>query len=209
MRTPHAWKWLRFRHSHNENTPMDPLKSHFSTVKLGFTGVYIIFLISALNIDCGYSWEPPRWGGSNENPQSMFRAEIWKYQNFLSENLRFLVIKFSVYLNRHVFVMLEWASSFIVRCIGILILQVFMNSVCLGRNFLENCMFWVTIRKHAYSDILKILPPKNENFPIKNSDIFHVSAQNIDCGYSLEPPRLGGSNVYPQSMFWAEIRKIM
>ena len=25
--------------------------------------------------------------------------------------------------------------------------------------------------------------------------------QNIDCGYSLEPPGRGGSNVYPQSMF--------
>ena len=24
--------------------------------------------------------------------------------------------------------------------------------------------------------------------------------QNIDCGYSLEPPQHGGSNVYPQSM---------
>ena len=33
------------------------------------------------------------------------------------------------------------------------------------------------------------------------------SAQNMDCGYSLEPPRRGGSNEYPQSMFWAEIRK--
>ena len=41
----------------------------------------------------------------------------------------------------------------------------------------------------------------------KNSDIFHISAQNIDCGYSLEPPRRGGSNEYPQSMVWAEIRK--
>ena len=47
------------------------------------------------------------------------------------------------------------------------------------------------------------------NLQIKNSDIFHVSAQNIDYGYSLEPPRRGGSNEYPQSMFWAEIRKIM
>ena len=28
-----------------------------------------------------------------------------KYQNFLSENFHFLVGKFSVYLNRHVFVM--------------------------------------------------------------------------------------------------------
>ena len=50
---------------------------------------------------------------------------------------------------------------------------------------------------------------KIENFQIKNSDIFHTFAQNIDCGYSLEPPRRGGSNEYPQSIFWANIRKIM
>ena len=33
----------------------DPLKPHFYIVKLGFTGVYIIFLIFAQNIDCRYS----------------------------------------------------------------------------------------------------------------------------------------------------------
>ena len=38
----------------------DPLKPHFYIVKLGFTGVYIIFLISAQNIDCGHSLEPPQ-----------------------------------------------------------------------------------------------------------------------------------------------------
>ena len=43
----------------------------------------------------------------------------------------------------------------------------------------------------------------------QNSDIFQISAQNIDCGYSLVPPRWGGSKKYPQSMFLAEIRKIM
>ena len=32
----------------------DPLKPHFYIVKLGFTEVYIIFLISAQNIDCGH-----------------------------------------------------------------------------------------------------------------------------------------------------------
>ena len=37
-----------------------------------------------------------------------------------------------------------------------------------------------TIRKWKFSD--------------KNSDIFQISAQNIDCWYSLEPPRRGGSN---------------
>ena len=44
---------------------------------------------------------------------------------------------------------------------------------------------------------------KNWKFSDKNPDIFHISVQNIDCGYSLEPPRRGGSNEYPQSMFWA------
>ena len=44
--------------------------------------MYIIFIISAQNIDCGYSLEPPQ---------------------FLSEYFHFfLVVKFSVYLNRRV-----------------------------------------------------------------------------------------------------------
>ena len=50
---------------------------------------------------------------------------------------------------------------------------------------------------------------KNWKFSDKNSDIFHISAQNIDCGYSLEPPRRGGSNEYPQSMFLEEVRNIV
>ena len=85
---------------------LDPLKPHFYIVKLGFTGVYIIFLISARNIDCGYSLEPPYRGGSNECPQSMFWTEIWKISEFF-------IWKFSdfggeifyMYLNRRVFVM--------------------------------------------------------------------------------------------------------
>ena len=39
---------------------------------------------------------------------------------------------------------------------------------------------------------------KNWKFSDKNYDI---SAQNKVCGYSLEPPRQGGSNDYPQFMF--------
>ena len=34
-----------------------------------------------------------------------FEQNDEKYRNFLSENFHFLVVKFSVYLNRHVFVM--------------------------------------------------------------------------------------------------------
>ena len=70
-----------------------------------------------------------------------------------------------------------------------------------------DAIFFQTLRKHAYSNILKILPPKKENFQIKNSDIFHISAQNLDCGYSLEPPRRCGSNEYLQSVFLSRHKK--
>ena len=42
---------------------------------------------------------------------------------------------------------------------------------------------------------------KTWNFLERSSDIFHTTAQNIDCGSSFEPHRRGGSNAYPQSMF--------
>ena len=45
------------------------------------------------------------------------------------------------------------------------------------------------------------------SFQIKNLIFFHMSAQNIDCEYSLEPPRRGGSNEYPQSMFLSRNKK--
>ena len=67
---------------------------------------------------------------------------------------------------------------------------------------------------------IEISPPKTESFQIKisdifyisaqnidcekHSDIFYISAQNIDCGYSLEPPRRCGSNEYPQSMLFEQ-----
>ena len=37
--------------------------------------------------------------------------------------------------------------------------------------------------------------------------MFHISAQNIDCEYSLEPPHRGGSNEYSQSMFLSKNKK--
>ena len=47
---------------------------------------------------------------------------------------------------------------------------------------------------------------KIENFQQKYF-IFLIFAQNIDCGYTLEPPRRGGSNEYPESMFWSKNKK--
>ena len=58
-------------------------------VKLGFPGVYIIFLYLLKNIHCGYPLEPHRRGGSNEYSQSMFWAEIWKISEFFMENFQF------------------------------------------------------------------------------------------------------------------------
>ena len=77
----------------------DPLKPHFYIIKLGFTGVYNIFLISAQNIDCGYLLEPPLTSTHN----LCFEQKYEKYQNFLSEKLPLFVVKFSIYLNRRVF----------------------------------------------------------------------------------------------------------
>ena len=62
-------------------------------------------------------------------------------------------------------------------------------------------------KTRLFKYIQKISLPKTENFQIKKLYIFHISAQNIDCGYSLDPPRRGGSNEYPQSMFLSRNKK--
>ena len=74
----------------------DPLKPHFNIEKLGFSGVCGICFISAQNTDSGYSLEPPRRGGSNEYPQSMF----------LSRNMKNIRV---FYLNFYIF----WSSNFL------------------------------------------------------------------------------------------------
>ena len=66
-----------------------------------------------------------------------------------------------------------------------------------------------TIRKTRLLKYIENFTTKNWKFSEKNPDIVNISAQNIDCGYSLEPPRQGGSNEYHNLCFWAEIRKIM
>ena len=75
-------------------------------VKLGYTGIYIFFLILFKKIDCGYSLEPPRRGGSNGYPQSVLSRNMKNIEFFfLSENVQIFEVRFSTYLNRHVFVM--------------------------------------------------------------------------------------------------------
>ena len=92
---------------------VDSLKPHFYIVKLGIQGYTLFFLFLLKNIDCGYSLEPPCRGDSNEYTQYMFWAEIWKISEFLSEKFHFLVVKFSIYLNRHVFVTIRRKVCFL------------------------------------------------------------------------------------------------
>ena len=75
----------------------DPIKPQFNIVKLGFTGVYSIFLISAQNI------------------------------------FYFLVVKFSVYLNRRVFVMVYRFFASIVICVLSLFVPNFFYFLVLGK----------------------------------------------------------------------------
>ena len=90
------------------STPLNP-----TFIYWGLQGYTFFSLFLLKNIDCGYSLEPPQWGSSNEYPQSMFWAEIWKISEIVSEYIQFLVVKFSVYLNRHVFVMNQQKLLFI------------------------------------------------------------------------------------------------
>ena len=68
------------------------------------------------------------------------------------------------------------------------------------------------LRQHYENTLIQIYtgknsPSKTENFQIKTLIFFLISVQNINCGYSLEPPRLSGSNEYPQSMFLSRNKK--
>ena len=69
----------------------------------------------------------------------------------------------------------------------------FIHSIMKTRlfKFIEN----LTTKKGKYSD--------------KKFWYFHISAQTIDCWYSLELPWWGSSTEYSQSMFFSKIRKIM
>ena len=80
--------------------------------------------------------------------------------------------------------------------------------MCFNKSSLHRASKFRSLRKHAYSNILKISPPKTESFQIKILIVFfYISAQNIDCGYTLELPHRGGSNEYPQSMFLSRNKK--
>ena len=72
----------------------DPLKLHFYSVKLGFTGVYINFLISVQNIDCGTRYNRLTEMVLISTHNLYFEQKYENYQNFSSESFHFLVVNF-------------------------------------------------------------------------------------------------------------------
>ena len=79
--------------------------------------------------------------------------------------------------------------------------------ICCNGPFPRLQFIWAVLQKHAYSNIMKFLPPKKWKFLDRNSDTFHISAVTINCVYSLELPWWGSSKEYPQSMFLSRDKK--
>ena len=82
-----------------------PLNSTFLFVKLGFTGVYIIFLISAQKHRL---WVLIGTASSRRFQRVptiyVLSRNVKNIRFFYTENFHFSMIKFSIYFNRHVFV---------------------------------------------------------------------------------------------------------
>ena len=66
---------------------IDPLKPHFYIVKLGFTGVNIIFRIMLKNIDYGTHWNRLIEAVLTSTHNLCFEQKYEKYQSFLPEKL--------------------------------------------------------------------------------------------------------------------------
>ena len=83
---------------YNENVLLVKLKKVFGKI-------LIFFLIFAQNIDGGHTLEPPRRGGSNEYPQSMFLSKNKKKSIPPRTQFCYIKVEFKGYtLHGHVFV---------------------------------------------------------------------------------------------------------
>ena len=93
----------------------DPLKPHFYIVKLGFTGVYIISFISAQKhrLWVLVRTASPRWFERVPTIYVLSR-NMKNIRVFYLKFFSFLELKFSIYLNRRVFVMIIWSISCVI-----------------------------------------------------------------------------------------------
>ena len=115
----------------------DPLKPHFCIVKLGFTEVNIILSLLK-NTVRWYSLEPPLRGGSNEYPESMFWAEIWKISEFyFTKTFHFLEVKFSL-------------SSAIYQCLQQIPKEDYLSAF---RDWVKRLQRYVSVKGEYFEDL--------------------------------------------------------
>ena len=81
-------------------------------------------------------------------------------------------------------------------------MQLQITNMCLGSVPMNNHFETHTIKITIITKTSLFIFTKN--FTTKK---LKISAESMDCGYSLEPPRRGGSNEYPQSMLLSRNKK--
>ena len=126
-----------------------------------FQVIFGYFSYFCSRIDCGYSLEPPRRGGSNEYPQSMFLSRN-KWNNVYSCKPQFYYIK--------------------VGFKGVNIIKACFRDVLEQAASKEETMlppsnvylFTFPLRKHANLNTLRILPSKKWKFSDKKNLIFFM-----------------------------------
>ena len=166
----------------------DPLKPHFFHSKTGVYRVYIIFLIFAQNHILWVLIRTVSAGGSKEYPQSMFWTEIWKnIRVFCLNFFQFLEVKFSIYLNRHVFVMLyPWLSK--MRSLGTLIrmrnlVWIFAWHICVMVRFLKLRLMYFAA---GGSTVSGCRPPTPRAQPPRSQST--LVSTSVQCTSSVSPP---------------------
>ena len=132
----------------------------FYIVKLGFTGVYIIFLISAQKHRL---WVLVRTASLSTH-NLCFEQKYEKLQRFLSGIFQFLKVKFSTYLHRHVFLMAQTSLHVRAVCSGSL-------ALCLqNRWILLNVLKYWTEPYHYENTPIQIY----RKFHLQKTEIFQV-----------------------------------
>ena len=83
------------------------------------------------------------------------------------------------------------------------------KTIVVSRNHLMQAVLSgvIILRKLAHAIYRDLIFCSEEKFQWRHFDFFNIFAQNIHCGYTLEPPRRGGSNGYPQCIFWIKNKK--
>ena len=141
-----------------------------------------------------------------------------KYENisvFCLKIFRFLEVKFSIYLNRRVFVMLFQGAlddydDLVFACgSGGTAAGLSIANYLTGSKMRYTSLLIFTIRK---TSLHKFDPLKPHFYIVKLGFtgvyiVLFISAHNIDFGYSLEPPRRDGSNEYHNLCFEHQFEK--